>query len=55
MEVRLERWTDCAEINGLKVNWSKTEHLQATGETDPIRMNKYMETETVNLTTVQSF
>ena len=27
-----------------------TEHLQTTGDTDPVRMKTYMETETVNLT-----
>ena len=46
------------ENNGLKlksVSRAKTEHLQTTGDTDPVRMKRYMETETVNLPTVQSF
>ena len=51
MEVRLERWRECMEKNGLKVS----RHLQTTGDTDPVRMKRYMETETVNLPTVQSF
>ena len=41
--------------NGLKVSRAKTEHLQTTGDTDPVRMKRYMETEIVNLPTVQSF
>ena len=41
--------------NGLKVSRAKTEHLQTTGDTDPIRMKSYMETEMVSLPTVQSF
>ena len=51
MEVRLERWRECMEKNGLKVSRAKTEHLQTT-ETDPVGMKKYMETEVVNLPTV---
>ena len=43
------------EKNGLKVSRAKTEHLQITGDTDPVRMKRYMETEMVNLPTVQSF
>ena len=54
MELRLERWTECMEKNGLKVSRAKTEHLQTTGDTDPVRMKRYMETEVVNLPTVQS-
>ena len=55
MEVRLERWRECMEKNGLKVSRAKTEHVQTTGETDPVGMKKYMEAEVVNLPTVQSF
>ena len=55
MEVRLERWRECMEKNGFKVSRAKTEHLQTTEETDPVGMKKYMETEVVNLPTVQSF
>ena len=43
------------EKNGLKVSRAKTEHLQRTGGTDPVKMKRYMETEIVNLPTVQSF
>ena len=43
------------EKNGLKVSRAKTEHLQTTWDTDPVRMKRYMETEMVNLPTVQSF
>ena len=39
----------------LKVSRAKTEHLQTPGDTDPVRMKRYMETEMVNLPTVQSF
>ena len=39
----------------LKVSRAKTEHLQTTGDTDPVRMKRHMETEMVNLPTVQSF
>ena len=42
-ELRLERWRECMEKNGLKVSRAKTEHLQTT------------KTEMVNLPTVQSF
>ena len=55
MELRLERWRECMENNGIKVSTAKTEHLQTTGYTDPVRMKRYMETEMVNLPTVQSF
>ena len=55
MELRLERWIECMEKNGLKVSRAKTEHLQTRGDTDPVRMKRYMETEIVNLPTVQSF
>ena len=55
MELRLERWRECMKKNGLKVSRAKTEHLQTTGDTDPVRMKRYMETEMVNLPTVQSF
>ena len=43
------------EKNVLKVSRAKTEHLQTTGVTDPIRMKRYMETDMVNFPTVQSF
>ena len=43
------------EKNGLKVSRAKTEHIQTTGNTDPVRMKRYMETEMVNLPTVMSF
>ena len=43
------------EKNGLKVSRAKTEHLQTTGDTDPFRTKRYMETDMVNLPTVQSF
>ena len=55
MELRLERWRECMEKNGLKVRRAKTEHLQTTGDTDPVGMKRYMETEMINLPTVQSF
>ena len=45
MEVRLERWRECMEKNGLKVSG----HLQTRGDTDPVRMKRYMETVMVNL------
>ena len=41
--------------NGIKVSRAKTEHLQTTGDAGPTRMERYMETEMVNLATVQSF
>ena len=41
--------------NGLKVSRAKTEHLQTTGGTDPVMMKRYMDTEIVNLQTIQSF
>ena len=43
------------EKNGLKVSRAKTEHLQTTGDTDPVMVKRYMETEMANLPTVQSF
>ena len=55
MELRLERWRECMENNGLKVSRAKTEHLQTTGDTDPVMTKRYMEIEMVNLPTVQSF
>ena len=55
MELRLERWRDCMEKNGLKVSRAKTEYLQTTGDTDPVRTKRYMGIELVNLPTVQSF
>ena len=55
IELRLERWRECLENNGLSVGRAKTEHLQTTGDTDPVRMKRYMETEIVNLPPVQSF
>ncbi len=55
MDVRLERWRESMENNGLKVSRAKTEHLQTTGDPEPVRMKIYMERETVNLPTMQSF
>ena len=55
MELRLERWRECMENNGVKVSRAKTEHLRTTGDTDPVRMKRYIETEIVNLPTVQPF
>ena len=55
MELRLERWRECMEKNGLKVSRAKTDHLQTTGDTDPVRMERYMEIEMILLPTVQSF
>ena len=43
------------ETNGFKVSRAKTEHLQTTGDTDPVRMKRYINTETVNFSTVQPF
>ena len=43
------------ENNGLKVSRTKTEHLQTSRDTDQVGMKRYMEIETVNLPTVQSF
>ena len=54
MELRLDRWRECMEKNGLKVSRAKTENLQTSGDTDPVRMKIYMKTEMVNLPTVQS-
>ncbi len=54
LELILERWRECMEKNGLKVSRAKTEHLQITEDIYPVRMI-YMETEMVNLPTVQSF
>ena len=55
MELRLERWRECMDNNGLKVSRAKTEHIQTLGDTDPVRMKRYTGTEMVNLPTVQSF
>ena len=55
MELRLDRCRECMEKNGLKVSRASTEHLQATGDTDPVRMKIFKETEMVNFPTVQSF
>ena len=38
VELRLVRWRECMDKNGLKVGRAKTEHLQTTLDTDPIRM-----------------
>ena len=38
-----------------QVSRAKTECLQTTEDIDPVRMKRYMETETVNLPTVQFF
>ena len=43
------------ENNGLRVTKAKTEYLHTTGDTHPVRMKRYMETETGNLPTMQSF
>ena len=40
---------------GKECSRAKTEHLQITEETDPVGMKSYVETEMVNLPTVQSF
>ena len=37
------------EKNGRKVSRAKTEHLQTTGDTDPVTMKRYMEIEMINL------
>ena len=42
MEIKLERWRECMEKNGVKVSRAKTEHRQTTGDTDPVRMKRYM-------------
>ena len=42
------------EKNGLKFSRAKTEHLQTTGNTAPVRMKIYMDTKMVNLPAVQS-
>ena len=47
MELRLERWVECMEKNGLKVSRAKTEHLQTTEDTDPVRMERYMGVEAI--------
>ena len=39
--------------NGLKVSTMKTEHLQTTGDTYPVRMKRYTETATVNKAVLQ--
>ena len=54
MKLRLERWTECMEKNGLKVSRARTEHIQTTQDTYPVRMKIYMETEMANLSTAQS-
>ena len=43
------------ETNGLKVSSAKTENLQTIGDTYPVRIKIFMEIETVNLSTIQSF
>ena len=43
------------EKHGLKDSRAKTEHLLTTEDTDPVGMKSYMETEMVNLPTVQFF
>ena len=43
------------EKNGFKVSKAKAEHLQTTGDTDPVRMKRHMDTEMVNLPTVQIY
>ena len=40
---------------GKECSRAKTEHQQITEETDPVGMKSYVETEMVNLPTVQSF
>ena len=55
MVVRIERRRQCMENKGHKFRQATTEHLHTTGDTScPVRMTRYMETETVNLPTVQS-
>ena len=51
MKLRLDRWRECMEMNGLNVSRAKTEYLQTTEEIDPVGMTSYMETEMVNLPT----
>ena len=55
MELRLERWRECMAKNGLKVSKTKTGYLQTTGDTDPVRMKRYLKREMINLPTVQYF
>ena len=55
MAVRLEILRECMEKHGLKVSRANTEHLLTTEETDPVGMKSYMETEMINLPTVQFF
>ena len=56
MELRLEGWRECTEKNdALKLSRAEIEKLQTKGDSDPVRMERYMETEIVNLPTVQSF
>ena len=43
------------ETNGLKVSRAKTEHIQTTGDRDPVSMKRCMDTETANLPTVPSW
>ena len=33
------------ETNGLKVNGAKTEHIQTTGDRDPVRVKRCMDTD----------
>ena len=51
VELRLERWGECMENIGLKVSIAKTGNLK-NGDTDPVRMKRYIETEKVNLPTI---
>ena len=43
------------EKTGIKVSRANTEHLQTTGDPDPVMVKNYMEMEMANLPTVQSF
>ena len=54
VERRLERWRE-VENNGTKISRAKTEHLQTTRDTRPVRVKRCMETEMDNLPTVLSF
>ena len=40
MEVRLERWRECMENNGINVSMAKTEHLQTTWNIYPDRTKR---------------
>ena len=44
MKLRLDRWRECMEMNGLNVSRAKTEYLQTTEEIDPVGMTSYMDT-----------